>query len=633
MLILFNLIDWIHRRKLAVFLFLLITFAVVNFLNFKVVRAQSIVNLGTVEKTSHIYVEKTMGIGTTNPSYPFSILGTAADYANNTITGSFFSIGASGGNGLFFRSRANSNGIGGTLSAHQLISNNGGAFELYSINAVPLVFGTTATERMRIDASGNVGIGTTGPSYKLSVAGTATTGVETVANFHNPITATAALGNGPAISLGRSDGSYSTKIATIYEGNNPSWLQPSLAFYTMRDTYLPGSEVERMRISSTGNVGIGTTAPGTVAEAYRFETVNRQSYSDILTISAGANTMPWTGHGGGILFRATNYDSGTALVNSSRIGSTITNNSSTHTGAGLFFDTTPLDDGVLVRAVTILPSGSVGVGVTNPTYNLDVNAGLRAQNLNVKGLIDTAAGPVWVTAAGDLYRGVSGPAMENYWVLNGNNLAASTTAWNVGIGATNPLYKLDVTGDIRSTDRLIVGDYSIRVTNSGEAWLFRASDRAAGTLTVQLGGASAASTKFEIVDRDWIEVISSISGEAPGGSLVVQPTGNVTMMGGNVGIGTTNPQAKLDVNGNARFRSIGTTASTTVLGVTSDGTLTTNITVTGLELSADPANPTEGSYVTWMSNGTGSGDDGDIMMKITAGGVTKIITLVDFSTH
>jgi hypothetical protein len=51
----------------------------------------------------------------------------------------------------------------------------------------------------------------------------------------------------------------------------------------------------------------------------------------------------------------------------------------------------------------------------------------------------------------------------------------------------------------------------------------------------------------------------------------------------------------------------------------------------GQELSADPTNPSEGSHVIWQSNGTGSGDDGDIMMKITAGGVTKTATLVDFS--
>jgi hypothetical protein len=53
----------------------------------------------------------------------------------------------------------------------------------------------------------------------------------------------------------------------------------------------------------------------------------------------------------------------------------------------------------------------------------------------------------------------------------------------------------------------------------------------------------------------------------------------------------------------------------------------------GAELSADPDNPAEGNWSMWMSDGTGSGDDGDIMMKITAGGSTKTVTLIDFSAE
>lgn len=49
------------------------------------------------------------------------------------------------------------------------------------------------------------------------------------------------------------------------------------------------------------------------------------------------------------------------------------------------------------------------------------------------------------------------------------------------------------------------------------------------------------------------------------------------------------------------------------------------------ELSADPTTPAEGEAVMWMSDGTGSGDDGDIMIKIQAGATTKTVTLVDFS--
>ena len=69
---------------------------------------------------------------------------------------------------------------------------------------------------------------------------------------------------------------------------------------------------------------------------------------------------------------------------------------------------------------------------------------------------------------------------------------------------------------------------------------------------------------------------------------------------GGVGVGTATPATALEVNGAITFR----------------------------ELSADPANPDEGSAVIWMSDGTGSGSDGDILLKRTAGGVTKTYAIV-----
>jgi len=49
------------------------------------------------------------------------------------------------------------------------------------------------------------------------------------------------------------------------------------------------------------------------------------------------------------------------------------------------------------------------------------------------------------------------------------------------------------------------------------------------------------------------------------------------------------------------------------------------------ELSSDPTAPGEGEMVMWQSDGNDSGDDGDVMLSIRAGGVTKTTTLVDFS--
>lgn len=48
-------------------------------------------------------------------------------------------------------------------------------------------------------------------------------------------------------------------------------------------------------------------------------------------------------------------------------------------------------------------------------------------------------------------------------------------------------------------------------------------------------------------------------------------------------------------------------------------------------LSADPSDPSPGEAVMWLSDGTDSGDAGDIMIKINVGGVVKTATLMDYS--
>lgn len=78
----------------------------------------------------------------------------------------------------------------------------------------------------------------------------------------------------------------------------------------------------------------------------------------------------------------------------------------------------------------------------------------------------------------------------------------------------------------------------------------------------------------------------------------------------------------------------GTTAGTSELRTLLLSEISTSEGWDALELNernTDPSDPAEGKAVLWMSDGTGAGDDGDIMLKITAGSVTKTVTLVDFS--
>lgn len=96
------------------------------------------------------------------------------------------------------------------------------------------------------------------------------------------------------------------------------------------------------------------------------------------------------------------------------------------------------------------------------------------------------------------------------------------------------------------------------------------------------------------------------------------------------GTGTTDISNDLAVNTD-KLTVASATGNTAIAGTLD---VTGNTTVTAIlltEKSADPDDPAEGKTVIWQSDGTGSGDDGDIMLKITAASVTKTITLVDYS--
>jgi len=116
-----------------------------------------------------------------------------------------------------------------------------------------------ANERMRIDSSGNVGIGTINPLTPLNVQGsfsTVTTNTASIAIFENAnSTATAST----RIAL-RSDQGDTLRERVYLEAGREGTSGGYLGIWTRPD----GSAItEKMRITSAGNVGIGTTTPAT----------------------------------------------------------------------------------------------------------------------------------------------------------------------------------------------------------------------------------------------------------------------------------------------------------------------------------------------------------------------------------
>ncbi|HEY9155746.1 MAG TPA: hypothetical protein VIM69_11485, partial [Opitutaceae bacterium] len=129
-----------------------------------------------------------------------------------------------------------------------------------------LRLGTGYLERMRIDQSGNVGIGTTTPSAELNLARTAAY-TESIGSSNNPALRmtnlnSASFGEKAELQFAVGGGATVTSaITAIYS----DWTSPGgssvgsdLAFSSKTGG---GALSERMRITSAGNVGIGTTNP------------------------------------------------------------------------------------------------------------------------------------------------------------------------------------------------------------------------------------------------------------------------------------------------------------------------------------------------------------------------------------
>ena len=174
-----------------------------------------------------------VGIGISSPTSKLQVFTSSAEIAR------FNSTATNGGYFAMLPDNATITYIGSQKGI--LATGNASDFAIVGTGANNMVLGTNSTERMRIDSSGNVGIGTNAPSYKLDVSGTfRATGLS---NFDN------------AISL---------NTATL-----------NYLYYTSALAFAQTGTGERMRIDSSGNVlvtnpaglGYGTGSGGTVTQA------------------------------------------------------------------------------------------------------------------------------------------------------------------------------------------------------------------------------------------------------------------------------------------------------------------------------------------------------------------------------
>ena len=282
------------------------------------------------------------------------------------------------------------------------------------------------TNTLYVDASQNtVGVGTSThhASSKLTIQADNTNDIITGLVINSNQSTLGTAGKGVGIVMGQSNGVYSSKIANVWTNNNPSYLQTNIAFYTMHDSYLPGSETEKMRLTSQGYLGIGTGSPRGKLDVVG----NTDDDTDFLTIhdidpSAGS-------HRPSIRFRS----------DSAQIGQIVSLDNGMRFSVGTS-ETSHLE----IREST----KNVGVGTGDPSYRLTVNAGntneiARFHSEDNDALISISDNTDVVYIGHDASLDVMSLGFNSSMGVSSN--VNITTGGNLGIGTIPPSYaKLDI---------------------------------------------------------------------------------------------------------------------------------------------------------------------------------------------
>jgi hypothetical protein len=482
-----------------------------------------------------------LGINTTTPSEALEIrrasAGDVGFLVGNTVSNNYFLTRSSGNldylttAGAILFSPNLTEGMRLTTSRELLIntSTDAGA---YALQVAGSIYNTTGA--VLAATSGNVGIGTTSPSAKLEnytsvgtkptlgdisenyaiVSGDNRTGTATVSgNFATTLvlasnTNSFSAGNGASIGFHSkwNSGLYtsSAQFASVFGGKENSTDANLAGYFSIATRPAGGNPTERMRVSSTGDVGIGTTSP-----TYRLHLPGQTNTANQAMIA-------------GVVFGSDG--NGQTIKPSGSLALTIFGQ----------------NDQSYLYGASIGGEGRWGVGTASPSYVFDVNGTMRSTGNTF--LATTASNEVIVggtTDAGAHTLQVIGN------IYNTTGAVFAATSGNVGVGAAPSAW---------TWKALQIGAFSMaHVSNVG---FLSANAFWDGSYKYVNTGAAQV---LEINNGNEFRFLTAASGTA--GNAISFTQAMTLDAAGELGIGTTAPSERLHVNGRARIATIDSSAS------------------------------------------------------------------------
>jgi len=433
-----------------------------------------------------------LGIGTASPTFKLMVAGTD----NNNYMGSYNTT----------------SGASLRMQSNQTIN--------YIVSATnPLQFEVGAAIRMAITSGGNVGIGTTSPDVTgfgyttLTIKGGTTAGYSGVLELQTTQTTTNDQNLGIMAFL---DGT--SRNAQISVRRESSTSTAHIDFFTNAGAGL----VERMRITSGGNVGIGTTSPDSKLQV-DVSSNTTTLYTDASYPLRLENTSTTNNSYVGMYFSSGNGIGATIQ--------TIFPTPSTTFEGNLSFSTRD-NTATLYERMRITSGGNVGIGTTSPTQlfhvlknqnaatqilvsNTDItNTTSRANFFATNGSVTMRMDAIGASGYEGGYIG-TGTNHKLYFWTNATERGAIDTNGNFGIGTSSPAYKFQSNGPN--------GDWS---------GYFKGSSSSGNSYGLFIdAGTTSADSPFMVRSADGLTTFLRILGN------------------GNVGIGTTSPAQKLVVQG------------------------------------------------------------------------------------